>query len=65
MYNEKQINELIDYLGECVKESYLSEESALELILTKNWKEIDKMREMGDAYANDPEYQDRSDLFRY
>lgn len=52
-YTVDQIDDLIDYLGYCVKEGYLDSDIALDLIMTKDWKGIDEMRDKGDALAND------------
>lgn len=64
-YTQTQIDDLIDYVSFCVKEGYLDSDIALDLIMTKDWKAIDKMRDEGDAHANEPEYQEKPDAFHY
>ena len=54
-YNAKQIKECKDYLNLSVKEGYLSEDSAQDLIRTENWDEVYHQMDMGDYYANQKE----------
>ena len=51
-YTKAQIKECKDYLGYSVKEGYLDEDVALDLIRTKNWDEVYHIMDMGDYYAN-------------
>jgi len=51
-YTKKQIEELKNYLGYCVKEGAVDYHEAIELVEKKKWKEIDELREKGDYLAN-------------
>lgn len=51
-YTVDQIDELIEYLGYCVKEGVIDPGEAIDIVKDKDWKVIDGMREKGDYYAN-------------
>jgi hypothetical protein len=52
-YTKEQIKECKDYLGFSVKEDYLDEDSALDLIRTENWEEVYHLMNEGNYYANE------------
>lgn len=51
-YTKKQIQEFIDYLGLAVKEGYVDESFAHEVIRHKAWGEVEEYMAKGDYYAN-------------
>lgn len=56
-YSDAHIEECIDYLGEAVKEGYIDQEVADELIAKKDWAIVYEMINKGDGRANDNERQ--------
>lgn len=51
-YTIGEIQDLFDWLGFNIKEGYIDEEIAEELLETKNYKEIERLRDMADMYSN-------------
>lgn len=52
-YTVDQIDELIEYLGYCVKEGTIGSGEAIDIVKDKEWDKIEEMRAKGDYYAND------------
>lgn len=52
-YTQAQIKECKDYLSLSVKEGYLDESTARDLVERKAWKEVYDMMSLGDFYANE------------
>jgi len=51
-YTKEQIKECISYLGYGVKEGYIDESAAQEIIRKKDWKYVYEMIDRADAYAD-------------
>jgi len=52
-YSPEQIKECKDYLNFSVKEGYLDEDSAQDLIRTENWYAVYHMMDEGDFYETE------------
>lgn len=51
IYKDAYINGLISYLNYCVKEGYIEEETAEEIVIDKDWARVEKIRDDADAFA--------------